>query len=272
MYDPLPNQSEYIEIFNKSQHRIDLYKWIIGDQKQANGNRNEIQINKHIFIEPESYLVFISDTSLFKLFPYLKEKEYNILNFNRSSLNLNNDQDDIILFDFNLNIMDSVRYSSKWQNPNVIDPTGISLERLNPYINSNLNTNWNSCAYKTGGTPCKKNSIAINTPDGTSKIEISPNPFSPDMDGFEDFTIIKYNLNCKSMKLRARIFDSKGRMVRTLLNNEYSISSGEIIWDGLDDSKQKLKMGIYILLLEALDDSNGRSETMKSVIVIAGKL
>jgi hypothetical protein len=272
MFNPFPNQSEYVELYNNSDYKINLINWKISDQRLPGGSRNEYKIVKEIFIEPKGYLTLSSDTLLFKLFPYLQESKYFFYSFNKSSLNLNNDEDDVILSDFNSNIIDSVRYFAAWHNPNVDDPTGISLERINPQINSNYKDNWNSCVLKIGGTPGKPNSILIQSRKEYSKIEISPNPFSPDMDGFEDYTIIRYNINQKFAKIRARIFDDHGRLIRTLINNEYSSSSGEIIWDGLDDSKGKLRIGIYILLLEALDDSNGLVETYKGVIVLAKKL
>jgi hypothetical protein len=60
---------------------------------------------------------------------------------------------------------------------------------------------------------------------------MSPNPFSPNNHTFENFTIINYNFTQNSSEVRIKIFDSKGRLVRTLLNNQPSGSSGSVIFD-----------------------------------------
>lgn len=101
--------------------------------------------------------------------------------------------------------------------------------------------NWSSCVNKFGGTPGKQNSIFIDKEVSRAKLKIFPNPFSPDNDGHEDFSIISYNLKEPISQIRIRIYDSKGRIVRNLANNLSSGSSGEIMFNGLDDQKIRLK-------------------------------
>ena len=60
--------------------------------------------------------------------------------------------------------------------------------------------------------------------------------------------------------------------MRTLLNNRASGSTGSVIFDGLDDENNALRMGIYIIFLEALNDNSGIVETIKSTVVVARKL
>ncbi|MGH2575715.1 MAG: gliding motility-associated C-terminal domain-containing protein, partial [Ignavibacteria bacterium] len=122
------------------------------------------------------------------------------------------------------------------------------------------------------GSPGLRNSIFTQVLPSSSEISISPNPFSPDGDGFEDFTIINYKLTSYFSQLRVKIFDIKGRLLRTLLNNQTSGSNGSIVFDGLDDEKQKLRLGIYIVFLEALDNQKGTVEKLKSTVVVAAKL
>jgi flagellar hook assembly protein FlgD len=65
-------------------------------------------------------------------------------------------------------------------------------------------------------------------------------------------------------QVRIKIFDSKGRLVRTLLNNQASGQNGSVIFDGLDDENKALRIGIYIIFLEALNDNSGVVETIKN--------
>jgi flagellar hook assembly protein FlgD len=92
------------------------------------------------------------------------------------------------------------------------------------------------------------------------------------MDGYEDFAVISYNLTKPLSQIRIRIFDSQGRLVRKLADNIPSASNGTIIFDGFDDSGKPLKIGIYILLLEAINENSNVVETVKKAFVIARKL
>jgi len=61
-------------------------------------------------------------------------------------------------------------------------------------------------------------------------------------------------------------------LVRTLANSELAGAEGEIIWDGLDDGKQRVRVGPYIIFLEALDVQGGTVATAKAVVVVATRL
>ncbi|HEY7751969.1 MAG TPA: FlgD immunoglobulin-like domain containing protein, partial [Ignavibacteriaceae bacterium] len=148
----------------------------------------------------------------------------------------------------------------------------ISLERINPTLSGNDPANWSSSADILGATPTTQNSIYTENLSSESNISVSPNPFSPDDDGFEDFTIINYNLTQATSQVRIKIFDSKGRLVRTLTNSQASGPSGSIIFDGLGDDGQALRIGIYIIFLEAINEGAGVVENMKTVVVVARKL
>ncbi len=196
----------------------------------------------------------------------------NINVLNSTTLNLPKSGKHLYLKDVKGNIIDSLSYSEKWHNPNIMETKNISLELINSRINRNESENWSSSVNNEGATPGKINSINIESLTTTSKLNISPNPFSPDDDGFEDFTAINYNITKPVAQIRVRIFDSKGRLVRTLRNNTSSGSSGTIIFNGLNDKKQALGMGIYIILFEAVGLNNVTIETIKDVVVIARKL
>ena len=69
-----------------------------------------------------------------------------------------------------------------------------------------------------------------------------------------------------------RIYDIKGRLIRTLANGELAGTQGDIVWDGFDDNKQRARIGVYVIYLEATDRSSGKVMTAKAVAVVATKL
>ncbi len=123
-----------------------------------------------------------------------------------------------------------------------------------------------------GGTPGRANSIYTTSLPSNASLAMTPNPFSPDGDGFEDFCSIRYNLPQTTALIRVTIFDIKGRLIRTLANGELTGPKGELIWDGFDDGRQRARIGPYIVFLEAIDSQGGTIATAKAVAVVATKL
>jgi flagellar hook assembly protein FlgD len=60
--------------------------------------------------------------------------------------------------------------------------------------------------------------------------------------------------------LTVRIYDVRGRLIKTLVGDEPSVS-GEISWDGKDDENRTVRIGIYVVLAEATGDSYSQKRT-----------
>ncbi len=266
MFDPDIDNSEYIEFFNNSNDYVNIGGWSFRDE---NGNTHKLYPTSFL-IPPKEYFVLISDSITIEKYGLGNHIYKNVLGV--SSLGMVNTGELILLKDVKGNIIDSVFYSNKWHNRNFITTKNKSLERINPNLNSNDAFNWSTCVNNYGGTPGLINSIFANNPNQQSGISVEPNPFSPDYDGFEDFAIINYNLSQPISQIKLKIFDSRGRLVRTVYSNQASGSVGSVIFDGLDDDGNALRIGIYIILLEALNDNSGVVETLKTTVVVARKL
>lgn len=139
-------------------------------------------------------------------------------------------------------------------------------------LDGNKSSNWSTSVSKYGATPGSVNSIFVENKNKKTGMTFDPNPFSPDDDGFEDFSIINYSLPFITAQIRIKIFDDKGRLVRTLINNEAVSSEGAIVFDGLNNSDNPLRIGMYIVFLEAVDAKSGKSIAFKDVIVVARRL
>ncbi|MDH3267748.1 MAG: lamin tail domain-containing protein [Ignavibacteria bacterium] len=266
MYDPAEDNSEFIEFLNLSGDSVNVGGWEIVDE---NGNEFKLSTTP-LLVPPDSYFLLAADSLVINKYGLDESVLKTIVGV--SSLGLVNTGELILLKDVKGNTIDSVWYSDKWQNDNFISTKNISLERINPNLGSNDASNWSSSVKPIGATPGEQNSIYTVNLNSQSNISVSPNPFSPDDDGYEDFTIINYNLTQATSQVQIKIYDSKGRLVRTLSNNIASGSSGSVIFDGIGDDGQALRIGIYIIFLEAINEGVGVVESMKTVVVVARKL
>jgi Lamin Tail Domain len=274
MYDPLPGRSEFIELFNRSSDTLDLQGWKIMDALSSSGSRNIFGFtNQPALLPPGAYFVVGADSNIIAQFSDVASMPASRIMVTNKDLSLNNSGDDVILLDLTDACIDSVRYSPDWNNPALKASTsGKSLERINPSLSSNDKRNWSTSVSSSGATPGERNSVYTVTLPSTAGMRLSPNPFSPDNDGFEDLLAINYSLPSTTSMIRVRCFDVQGRLVRTLANNEAAASSGTVLWDGLDDNHRHVRIGMYIILFEAFDAHGGSLSTMKDVAVVARKL
>ncbi len=266
MFDPAVDNSEFIEFLNTSLKAINIGGWKIEFEDKSYHNIT----NTGLSVPSGAYFVLSSDSSYISKYSLSNSRLRNVLN--KASIGLTNSGKLILLKDALGNTIDSVRYSASWHNKNLVSTKNISLERINPRLNGNDRLNWSSSTDKNGATPSKQNSIFSIIIDKAANISVSTNPFSPDNDGFEDFTIINYHLTQRISQIRIKIFDSQGRLVRTLINNQASGSNGSVVFNGLDDAGFPLRIGIYIIFLEALNENFGTIENIKIPVVIARKL
>ena len=83
-----------------------------------------------------------------------------------------------------------------------------------------------------------------------------PNPFNP-------VTTIRFSVP-RATAAALRIFDSAGRLVRTLVDQEIVGGTHSVVWDGTDDRGRQIGSGIYLYELKALNETlSGRMTLLK---------
>ncbi|OGV12493.1 MAG: hypothetical protein A2440_14665 [Stygiobacter sp. RIFOXYC2_FULL_38_25] len=264
LYEPETGGAEFVELYNTSNDSIQ-----VGGMDLVIGAKERVKLSQATFVvPPKEFFVLASDSTIYQKYPSLNKKTSRV----SSSLSFSNEGTSLLVKDLFGTTLDSVVYSPSWHNRNFLETKNKSLERLNPALNTNDKANWSTSVTSEGATPGKQNSIYTQNIAGDSKVNISPNPFSPDNDGFEDFAIINFNLPYKLSQVQIKVFDSQGRLVRTLLENRPSATNNFVIFNGLDDEGRALRIGIYILLIEIAAEGNNNIETIKKPIVVARKL
>lgn len=104
-----------------------------------------------------------------------------------------------------------------------------------------------------------------------SDVFVSPNPFSPNGNGWSDSTFINYKTTVDSA-VTIKIFDVRGVLTRKLMNGE-NVSGGrnKAEWDGRDDFGRIVRTGVYVFQLKSV--SPGRStKTHQGTIVVSRNL
>jgi len=257
MYRPSTGLAEWIEIYNRGEQPINMNNWYIADA------RDTVEINSsQAVIGPGEFLVLGKDSNL--AFDYGVDIEKIIIL--ASFPTLNNDQDDLRLLTLSGNLEERVSYSSDWMGRET--EAGVSLERINPHLSSQIADNWTASVAALGCTPGRQNSVYIEKQVLKSSISIYPNPFSPDSDGFEDYALIQYDLPVVSAFVTVDIYDMLGRMVRRLSDRMVVGHEGSLVWDGRDDAGRVARMGMYIVLFRVFDANRKMADELKTTVVL----
>jgi len=93
-------------------------------------------------------------------------------------------------------------------------------------------------------------------PPGGPVVTNHPNPFNP-------ATNVRWRVESPGA-IDVSVHDARGRMVRTLLRETTSSTSGVIRWDGRDDAGRALPTGTYLVRVR---DAAGRSSTSRATLL-----
>jgi len=84
---------------------------------------------------------------------------------------------------------------------------------------------------------------------------VSPNPFNP-------VTTIAYGLP-RDADVRLAVYDVRGRLVRTLVDEHVAAGDRTVVWDGRDERGREVGSGVYFCLMEA----DGHGDAAKMVLM-----
>ena len=270
LFNPKSGGVDYVEIYNRSQKIIDAKQLFIANRNSTNIISSIQQLTtENILLFPGDFLVLTED-------PQIVMQQYVTANSDAfmqisSMPSFSDDKGDVIILNAHGKIVDEVMYSDKWHFALISNTEGVSLERID-YNGLSVQSNFHSAATSVGyGTPGYKNSQFRIDHQVQGEITVTPEVFSPDNDGIDDFATINYSFPSQGYVANITIFDASGRVVRYLQKNALSVVKGSYIWDGLGEKQQKLSQGIYIIYTEIFNTS-GKKKQFKNTIVLARRV
>mgnify|MGYP005849458711 CR=1 FL=1 len=270
LFNPRTGGSDFVEIYNRSNKDIDLRNWKLANfEKDTISNLKTISDDYRI-LRPGNYAVLSKDTAnIKKEYPLAESSTFIQM---ESMPAFNNTSGNIILITNKDELSDRFDYDEKMHFPLLNSKKGVSLERLDFFRPSDDASNWQSAAESVGfATPGYKNSQYLPSDFSGGEITIDPAIFSPDNDGYQDILNISYKFDQTGYVGNITIYDSNGRLVKKIMQNELLGSSGTISWNGINDNNERATIGIYIIYFEIFD-LNGKVLKYKKTCVLASQL
>ncbi|NGM63230.1 lamin tail domain-containing protein [Sphingobacterium sp. SGG-5] len=258
LFNPVKGGVDFVEIYNRSGHPINLQHWKLGKYPIS---------SEVLLLEAGQYLALTTDPNA--LYRQYKKGENQCIHAMDRLPAYPNEQGAVTLFSPE-GRMDSLYYYAGMHMPLLKNTKGISLERLSPDEPTNSPDNFLSASTWSGGaTPGYKNSIQKDILRKKNNFFLTSKTVSPNQDGFEDFLEINYEFSQPDYQMSVSIFAENGRPVNRLIRHQSAGSSGKIIWDCRGENGVVAPNGIYIFLTE-IYNGKGDRELYKGAFVIAG--
>jgi hypothetical protein len=266
LFNPFTGGSDFVEVYNNSPRYIDVYGFYLADFS-SDTISNAKFVDENFVLRPGDYIVFTEDSSAV-MGDYLNARPGRFVQTDLPTYS--NESGDVYLLLPNDSVSDNFSYHEDMHFGLINDPNGISLERIDFGRTTNDAANWHSAAETEGfATPGYENSQYFPGTITEEMVSVDPEIFSPDNDGFEDVINIYYSMEKPGYVGNLTIYDAKGRLVKTLVENELLATNGTFTWDGVTENRLKARIGAYILYFEVFN-TDGVVSSVKKPFVVAG--
>ena len=266
LFNPPTGGVDYVELYNISDKFIDLQGWRLASQ-----NDTDVIIQTPYIVQPKQYVLLTTNAEL-TLQSYPKAATHSEQFLQIAAMpTYANDEGSVILLNNNGQNMQQFDYQDDFHTRLLDNEDGVSLERISFSAPVNSPESWQSAASTVGyGTPGYLNSQFSdgNFGNNDGDVSIDPQTFSPDEDGFRDFTQIFLNMGAGGYTTNITIYDARGRVIRKLKNNESIGSEAIIRWDGTTDEGRKALVGMYIVHIEVFSLSSGDTQEFRKTVAI----
>ncbi|MFN8293391.1 MAG: lamin tail domain-containing protein [Chitinophagales bacterium] len=273
LFNPATAGVDYVELYNRSQKVLDIAKLVV-EEREVSNPENVLEKSDTL---PDTFLLFPDEYAVFTTNTDMVKAQYNVKNPQQLLLlkklpNFPDDAGICVLKSTAGIVIDSLCYAAQWHYALLDEKDGVSLERINYNQPTNDRSNWHSAAGDIGfGTPTYLNSQFYTTGISDDAIAVEPEVFSPDNDGYKDFTLVKYRFTEPGYQASIRIFDAIGREVKYLVKTETLSATGEFQWDGTNNDGGKARTGIYTVFVEVFN-LQGKTKRFKKNVVLGARL
>ncbi len=259
-------EADFIELFNKSSHIIDLKDVKIGSNGDTIPQKAVVAVSSGMQLMPGDLCALCKNkrqtTDQYYCPAWRQLVQCDSLPAYAASEGV------VFVTDIALRTIDRLQYTEDMHYPHLVSTEGVSLERLSTDRPTQDADNWYSASFTVGyATPGYANSQHLEE-IADAELGIYPDVISPNNDGFNDYAEICLNFPTPENRVTINIFNNRGCLVNHLVNNELCGNDACFRWEGLDDNMCRLPSGIYVALIQYWNEQ-GKSRRMRKTISIA---
>ena len=261
---PNSEDADYVEVYNRSDHIIDLKNVKIGSGGDAFPEKTAMAVSEGYQLFPGQMVALCKNRKLTEQH-YQPLYPQNLLQCD-SLPAFANAQGVVQLTDLSLRTLDRLSYSEDMHYSMLSSTDGVALERVHYEGETQDNSNWKSAAANVNyGTPGYVNSQYAEWLSNEDILHIEPDIFSPDNDGIDDFAEIYCRFSDLENRVTVSVYDRQGMLVKNLVNNELCGNEARYLWDGTDANGRKMPPALYVVRLNYWNLS-GKKRDKKAVV------
>lgn len=254
----------YLELYNRSNKVFDLADLYVG---VGNGDlpKSAIPILESGWqLFPHQYVAICKDKSITKSQYYIENERFLIENPKYPTLS--NSGGTIHLLNKEYEHVDKFTYAESMHYSLLQSVDGVSLERMHFDAPTQDNSNWKSAAESAGwGTPGYQNSQFSELAVTDDALQITPELFSPDNDGIDDYAEIYCRFEDPENRVTATVYNRQGQKIKVLANNQFCGYEERYIWDGTADNGSAQGNNIYVVKVDWWN-MNGKHRSLKKCV------
>jgi hypothetical protein len=271
LFNPFSGGVDFVELVNVTETSVPVHRLKLATRNDTLALKQIYPIStEKRYLKSGELLVCTKDPAIVSA-QYFSHNPESFCAMN-SFPTFSDDAGTVVLLNDSLEVLDEFSYSAKMHSPFLADEEGVSLERISLEKPTSDRNNWASAAASVGfATPGLPNSQTGTQTEIQDEITPDPKAFSPNGDGYNDDLDIQYKFNKPGYIANVRIFDVAGRQVKFLIKNQSLAQEGIWLWDGKNESGQKLGIGVYIILVEVFDQE-GQVKRFKKTCTITDRL
>lgn len=267
LFYPLSGQKRFVELYNNSNYPVPLNQFVIAYYDNAGTEKQSIIQGEYV-LEPQQYAVLSADTANI-------QEQYTCGGMFVQDSKLpafDNSRGSIVLRSPSGVAIDSMRYNRTESNVLEINVQGVSLERVGFNPNSTDLSAWKfataAFGYATPGLPNSNKETSAS--DLSNGVTIVNELFTPNGDGYNDEVEIVLIFDTPDTAVDVSIYNQNGVHIRTLASRDNVGTYANYFWNGLSDSGDRCKTGIYVIYVKTIS-SNGKTDVYKKVCVLNRK-
>ena len=247
LFNPISNESDFIELYNNSDSYFDLSNMYLSD------NEYFYQVTEiFCLFPPHSYAVLSPEAELYRQ----RSNCSGSLFISATLPSMPDDAGKILVFNRWEEVIDSLTYSAAWHSPYLADEEGVSLERIQFDLPSHEASSWFSAASSQGSaTPGCANSQSYELKKSDT-FRLESDVVTPNGDGENDEILLWSNESERGAVCNVCVCSTNGLLVAKIADNLLLGTNDVIRWNCANAQGKIVSAGIYLIQIELI--TNGK--------------
>ncbi|HRZ76782.1 MAG TPA: hypothetical protein P5248_05410, partial [Bacteroidales bacterium] len=269
LFDPWPGGEDYVEIYHRSDHVLDLQWLRLCSRDPETGEVQQISriCRDTALLCPGEFRVLCPDQeAVAAQYPQACGEAF--LDDMADFPSFSDGEGGVLLSRYDGLSIDAFDYDESLHSAFLSDPEGVALERIDPDLPAARADNWQSASLASGYASPGCPNAQPPAQETRESVEVAPPLLSPDGDGRDEVLTISLRPGRAGSLANLRIFTEGGRPCRTLALGALLGEEDHFYWKGENEGGQRVAPGRYLVLVQFFHE-DGSTQALRELVWVA---